>query len=135
MFQNFANFLHDRLRSGYVHHGFGPPIGVNPSKASVEEVLTDANLPWAHVHIHNMFATLEGKTENGEVVKIIDRGHLTALDDPSVRSVASKYGNPDELLGEAWIPAVPGINAPGDYFRDYASNPEDWIRKESEKLP
>jgi hypothetical protein len=33
---------------------------------------------------------------NGEV--ICDRGRLSALDDPAVRAVARKYGNPDELL-------------------------------------
>ena len=32
------------------------------------------------------------------------RGHLTVLDDPEVRRVAAKYGDPDELLREDWIP-------------------------------
>jgi hypothetical protein len=29
---------------------------------------------------------------------IIDRGYLTMLDDPDVRELASKYGNPDDFL-------------------------------------
>ena len=29
---------------------------------------------------------------------ICDRGRLAALDDPIVRKIASKYGNPDQLL-------------------------------------
>jgi len=37
--------------------------------------------------------------------KLVDRGHLTALDDPEIRKIAAKYGNPDELLSEDWIPA------------------------------
>jgi hypothetical protein len=36
--------------------------------------------------------------------KIVDRGRLTALDDPQVRAVAKRFGNPDELLKEAWTP-------------------------------
>jgi hypothetical protein len=36
--------------------------------------------------------------------KLVDNGHLTVLDDPEVRKVAAKYGNPDELLKEDWIP-------------------------------
>ena len=39
------------------------------------------------------------------------------------RALASRYGDPDYLLAEDWIPEVPGINAPGDYMRDYAPNP------------
>jgi len=36
---------------------------------------------------------------NGTV--IIDRGRLKALDDPEVRQLASKYGDPDRMLAEA----------------------------------
>lgn len=36
--------------------------------------------------------------------KLVDRGRLTTLDDPEVRKVAAKYGDPDELLREDWIP-------------------------------
>jgi hypothetical protein len=122
-FECFANFLHDRERSGYVHHGFGAPSGTQSS-------YTKANIPWTHVHIHSMFGTLEGRTKDGTIIKVIDKGHLTALDDLGVRKVASKFGEPDELLSEAWIPPVPGINVEGDYWKDYASNPAEWIRNQ-----
>ena len=36
--------------------------------------------------------------------KLVDRGHLTTLDDPEVRRIAAKYGKPEELLREDWIP-------------------------------
>lgn len=36
--------------------------------------------------------------------KLVDRGRLTVLDDPEVRRVAARHGNPDELLSEDWIP-------------------------------
>jgi hypothetical protein len=35
---------------------------------------------------------------------VIEDGHLLALDDPRVRQIAEKYGDPDELLREDWIP-------------------------------
>ena len=48
---------------------------------------------------------------------------MTSLDDPEVRALASRYGDPDYILAEDWIPEVPGINTAGDYLRDYAPNP------------
>ncbi|MGI0085460.1 MAG: hypothetical protein ACREBQ_10295, partial [Nitrososphaerales archaeon] len=124
----FANFLHERKRAGYIHHGFG---GSNSSAAQ----LAAAGLPWTHCHIHSMFATYEGKTREGETIRVIDMGHLTALDDPEVRAFARKFGNPDRLLGEVWIPAIPGINVKGDYMKDYAANPTKWIRQEAKRHP
>ena len=41
-------------------------------------------------------------TVDGEL--IIDRGHLTALDDPGIRAIAAKYGDPDKLLKQPWSP-------------------------------
>ena len=125
-FECFASFLHDRERSGYVHHGMGAPSGTQPT-------YTRLGIPWSHVHIHSLFGTLEGRSRNGERTTVINKGHLTALDDPEVRSTASRYGDPDELLKEIWIPAIPGINEEGDYWQDYAKNPSEWIRKEGER--
>lgn len=124
----FANFLHDRKRAGYLHHGFG---GSNSSAP----YLMKAGLPWTHVHIHNMFATYKGELADGSTVAVIDRGHLTALDDPDVRTAAVKFGDPDKLLREVWIPAVPGINIKGDYLRDYAADPSGWIQSDARKHP
>ena len=63
-------------------------------------------------------------------MKIIDKGHLTALDDPEMRRIASKHGDPDDILSEDWVPAIPGIIFPGDYMREYGHNPVTWIKKE-----
>ena len=128
LFQCYANVLSERRRSGYIHHGLGPAI-------HAQTELIEAGIPWAHVHIHTIFNTLEGPNEKGEKVTIIDKGHLTALDDPEVRAMAQKYGDPDELLVEAWIPALPGINVPGDYMEDYARDPISWIKKETLEHP
>jgi hypothetical protein len=56
-------------------------------------------------------------------VNLLDKGRMTSLDDAEVRALASRYGDPDYLLAEDWVPEVPGINAPGDYMKDYAPNP------------
>ena len=37
---------------------------------------------------------------------VIDQGRLTALDDEQVRKTAARFGDPDKLLSEDWIPAV-----------------------------
>lgn len=57
-------------------------------------------------HVDQYFITLlaDGK-------KVIDKGHLLALDDPEVAKIASRYGDPRKLLTEDWIPSVPGVNA------------------------
>ena len=41
---------------------------------------------------------------------------------PEIRALASRYGNPDEVLAEDWAPYLPGINAPGTYD-SYARDP------------
>ena len=48
---------------------------------------------------------------------------MTSLDNAEVRALASRYGNPDQLLAEDWRPEIPGINAPGNYDTDYAPDP------------
>lgn len=118
----------ERYRAGYLHLGLG---------TCLEEIYPDTDV-WAkangklygHIHVHLLFPTYEITTVSGEKIKVIDRGHLTALDDPAVRSVAAKYGDPDKILKEVWIPAIPGINAPGDYMKDYAQDPMAWMMKE-----
>lgn len=126
--ENYCNMASTMARAGHIHCGFGPPC-------SAQGELIKADLPWTHLHIHCRFATLQGTTEEGEIITIIDKGHLTALDDPEVRSLAARYGNPDELLTEAWIPAIPGINLPGDYMKDYGQDPISWFKKQAVEHP
>jgi hypothetical protein len=128
LLENYANCAETLIRAGHIHCGFGPSI-------MSQEQVQKAGLPFPHVHIHCWFPTLEGTTKKGETVIIIDKGHLTALDDPEVRSLASRYGDPDELLKLAWIPAIPGINAPGDYTRDYGQDPLSWWRRQAVEHP
>lgn len=73
-------------RSGTLHFGFG---------GGMDEW-------YRHRDLEVFFPTL---TINGET--IIENGRLKILDDPAVREEAAKYGDPDYLLTEKWIPEMP----------------------------
>ena len=61
---------------------------------------TEPTLPTHHRDIDCFYyVTVE---IDGE--KLVDRGRLTVLDDVEVRRVASRFGDPDSLLQEDWIP-------------------------------
>ena len=111
--------------SGVIHFGFG----VGSQSERFERFVGDSGLPGGHNHVHVRMPTYEIKTLSGKVVRIIDKGRLTAFDDPEIRRIAEKYGDPDKILRQLWIPAMPGINYPGDYERDYARDPVAWLRK------
>lgn len=94
---------------------------------SAEEKWAGENgILYGHLHIHLLFPTFTITTKGGKEYTIIRNGRLTALDDPEVRKLAEKYGDPDDLLREDWIPQIPGITSSGSY-EDYASNPAKWI--------
>jgi hypothetical protein len=82
-----------RRRSGMLHMAFGTD--------RYNRVSDDVpSLPSNHRDM-NFFYHVTFEVD-GE--KLVDRGRLTVLDDPEVRRVAAKYGDPDELLREDWIP-------------------------------
>ena len=120
-------WVDERRRSGVVHWGIGTILVENQNWAN------DHQLPSTHYHVHQYFPTLEATMPDGKKLLIIDKGRLTAFDDPEVRRVAAKYGDPDQVLREEWIPAIPGINVPGDYMKDYGQNPYKWITEEHRK--
>ena len=72
-------------RSGFLH-------------ASIGAALADENHKVIR-HFDMMFPTMiaDGRP-------IIENGHLMALDDLEVRNIAERYGDPDELLREDWVP-------------------------------
>jgi hypothetical protein len=116
--------LYERMRSGIIHIGFGTVISSDPER----EAARNGDLV-GHWHVHLNYPTYVAEGPDGDEV-IIEHGHLKALDDPKIREIAAKYGDPDEILREDWIPAVPGLNLPGDYDRDYAADPMDWTLAE-----
>jgi hypothetical protein len=118
-------FMAERDRSGVMHLGIGQMLDLMWA--------LKRGLPFYHFHLHLYFPTYICKLKDGREVKLIDKGRLTALDDPRVRKVAAKYGDPDELLREDWIPSIPGINTEGDYMKDYAPDPETYMKNEHRK--
>jgi hypothetical protein len=87
-------------------------------------------VPRGHIHVHNYFLTFEIKVRGTDYwYKIVDKGQLSPLDDPSLRAIAARYGDPDELLRYDWVPPLPGINCEGDYLKDYAPDPIAYLKK------
>ncbi len=121
--------LPERVRSGVIHWGLGARLWHDPDAPTESKVWKDFtdkyNVPYDHGwHLHTYFTTYQIRLRNTDKwVKLLDKGRMTSLDDPEVRALASRYGDPDYLLAEDWVPEVPGINAPGDYRKDYAPNP------------
>lgn len=119
---------YERYRSGVFHWGLGNELGHDPGSLGTpkkwKEFAEKLNLPDGHdFHIQNYFITYKVHLRStGKWSTIVDRGHLVSLDDPEVRALAAKYGDPDKLLAEDWIPEIPGINAPGSY-EEYARDP------------
>lgn len=119
----------ERNRSGVLHFGHGIRIHHSPESATHaqewEDFFKTHNLPDDHwLHVHNYFATYRVKVRNADLsIPLIEKGHLTALDHPEVRALASRYGDPADILAEEWIPEVPGVNVPGNYANDFAKDP------------
>ncbi len=118
----------ERNRSGVIHYG----MGFETLDPRARKFCDDNNLPCDHAwHIHNYFVTYDAKLRDEEQsVKVMDKGHLVALDNAEVRALASRYGDPDLILREEWVPGIPGINLPGNYQKDYAPDPWKWIKNE-----
>ena len=124
-------FSWERGRSGVIHWGLGVTRNTSALPSVLEWHQTHENpVGGGHFHIHTYLTTLDFTLEDGKTVRLLDKGHMTLLDDPEIRAIAAKYGDPDELLQEKWVPAFPGINVPGDYMKDYAADPMKFIASE-----
>ena len=116
-----GGFEWERRRSGVIHMGFGTLW-----RAPEEKWAGERGLLYGHLHVHLLLPTLVVIAKNGREHVVIRKGRLTALDDPEVRKLAAKYGDPDELLKEDWIPQIPGVTCAGSY-EEYARDPGRWI--------
>jgi hypothetical protein len=134
-----GNTSPERVRSGVIHWGLGIRLWHDPDAPTESkkwrEFTEEHNFPFDHGwHTQTYFTTYKVRLRNANKwVNILDKGHMTSLDNPEVRALASRYGDPNYLLTEDWIPEVPGINAPGDYLKDYAPNPGDYAFKVLDK--
>lgn len=116
-----GGFEWERRRSGVIHMGFGTLW-----RSAEEKWAGEHGILYGHLHIHLLFPTFTITTKSGKDYTIIRKGRLTALDDPEVGKLAEKYGDPQDLLREDWIPQIPGITSSGSY-EEYARNPGAWI--------
>jgi hypothetical protein len=134
-----GNTSPERARSGVIHWGLGIRMWHDPDAPTESKVWSDYskknNTPFDHGwHTHTYFTTYKVRLRNANKwVNLLDKGRMTSLDHPEVRALASRYGDPDAVLAEDWIPEVPGINAPGDYLKDYAQNPGAYALKVLDK--
>ena len=122
----------ERNRSGVFHFG----MGLETLDPEARKMCDAKNLPCDHAwHFHNYFITYTAKLRDEETtIDIVDKGHLTAMDNAEVRALASRYGNADLIMREEWIPGMPGINEPGDYQKDYAPDPWKHIKAAGEQI-
>ncbi|MFQ5683716.1 MAG: hypothetical protein ACE5HC_10650 [Candidatus Binatia bacterium] len=120
-YHSSGGFEWERRRSGVIHMGFGTLW-----RAPEERWAGEHGFLYGHLHIHLLFPTLVITAKDGTEYTVIRDGRLTALDDPEVRKLATKYGDPDAILMEDWIPQIPGITSTGSY-QEYARDPARWI--------
>ncbi len=121
--------LSERNVAGIVHWAFGTEVAMGPNKPGDWDAKTVAfseqnALPMGHsMHNHNTLPTFQVRIrELDQWVTLVEHGGLKALDDVGVRALASRYGNPSQILARDYVTALPGINAPGSYD-DYAKHP------------
>jgi hypothetical protein len=123
-----GSLIPERMHSGVFHFGLGLELIHDPDSPtdskSFQKFGADNNMPIVHGwHTHNYFATYQVHLRNTDKwVTLVDKGHMTSLDNAEVRALASRYGDPDTILSEDWIPEMPGVNVPGRY-QDYAADP------------
>jgi len=115
-----GGFEWERRRAGVIHCGIGTRW-----RSSEEVWAGERGLLYGHLHVHLMAATLVVETPGGDV-PVIEAGRLSAYDDPEVRDLAARYGDPDQLLHDDWVPEIPGITIDGDYD-GYAKDPAKWV--------
>lgn len=135
-----GNNQSERNNAGVIHWGFGGSVVHDPDKPTESKAWIDFpkqhGLPKDHWwHIHNTLLTYKVRVRGTKNtwITLIDKGELTAYRSPEIRALASRYGNPDEVLSDDWVPYLPGINAPGRY-EDYARDPWKTVTEVMKKI-
>lgn len=125
--------LSERNAGGVIHWSFGAEVKMGPEKDKAKSARSPRSvefgkkhtLPIGHaMHNHNLLPTYQVRLrDSGKWKTVIEHGQIMASNDPEVRALASRYGDPEEILKRDWIPELPGITAPGKYDEDYSSDP------------
>ena len=132
----------ERMRGGVTHWGMGSQVR-NDEGAAHPHLPTKLNpefekehgLTAEHgFHIHNYFNTYQVHIRgSNRWLTLFEKGRPTPLDDPAVRALASRYGDPDKITATEWIPEIPGINVPGDYMA-YSADPWPYQKAVQERV-
>jgi hypothetical protein len=114
--------LSERNAGGVIHWSFGTTV---TSERDTENFREKNQMPTGHaMHHHTLLPTYQVRLrDSGNWLTLIEHGVIQTYVDPEVRALTSRYGNPDDILRRDWIPEIPGITAPGEYNKDYASDP------------
>lgn len=127
-----ANLI-ERRRAGVQHFSFASPAGPERGDIGAEDIAYAKQLgvPISHTaHMHVYFGTLKWRLrDTGEWVTLSEKGMVKAFENPEVRALAARYGEPDVIFSYDWVPAIPGINYPGDYEDNYAPDPAGWLAR------
>ncbi len=129
-----------RERDGVMHWGFGAQVWHDPGTMSSPppsaykfEEEKDLWAQYHSFHTRTYFNTMKVRIRGTDKwVTLVDRGRSSSLDNPEVRALASRYGDPNEVLATDWIPSIPGVNAPGNY-ETYAQDPYAYKVKQMEE--
>jgi len=120
----------ERNVGGVIHWSFGTEAQHGPEETGKVTPLRAEfgkvnNVPLEHCcHNHTLMVTYQVRVRDlDQWITLIEHGKLSALDDLYVRALASRYGNPDDVLKQDYVPPLPGINVPGDYNKDYGRDP------------
>jgi hypothetical protein len=137
-----GNNLSERNVAGVIHWALGSEVAMGPATVGVWAPESEAftagaavPLPKGHsMHQHNHLPTLQVRIRDlDQWVTLIEHGGLTAMQDVYVRALASRYGNPNDILRRDYVSALPGINAPGSYDA-YARDPGAYWLKWAESI-
>ncbi|MGH7775261.1 MAG: hypothetical protein ACREQA_23790 [Candidatus Binatia bacterium] len=139
--ENLAgNNTSERHKSGVIHWGFGLRIQHDPESPTDPKAWVEFSkkhgLPKDHWwHIHNLLPTYRVRVRGTKNtwITLIDKGELMALKSPEIRALASRYGDPKDVLSDDWVAHLPGINAPGRY-ENYAKNPWKTVSEVIKKI-
>jgi len=124
--RNVAGVIHWAMGTESEH---GPEVAGMHSPKSVE-FGKKYNVPIGHsMHQHNLLPTYQVRlSDTHQWRTLIEHGDLASLNDPEVRALAARYGNPDEILRKDFVHPIPGITIPGKYD-DYGKNPGEWWKQ------
>jgi hypothetical protein len=131
----------ERERDGIIHWGLGiqhfhdEGVMHMTSPPSLREFGQKTGLPSRHgIHQHTYFNTVKYFIRGADrSITVVDRGRSTSLDSPEVRALASRYGDPNVILAADFVPAIPGVNAPGS-FEDYGKDPWAYEKAQQERV-